>query len=158
MMRRLETIFPWNPPKSAYLTLKTHNSRHQSTSMKVTEVAFVGYPVSDVRRARDFYENVLGLTLTLDHELEDMPGKRWVEYDLGNITLAISNTWEPSGQSGPAIALEVDDLDEAVMKLKAAGTRFLADHMESPVCCFALISDPDGNAITIHKRKPSAAH
>lgn len=126
--------------------------------MNITEAAFIGYPVSDITRARNFYENLLGLTPgEFDHEIEGMPGKYWIEYDIGNITLAISNTWEPSGQGGPSVALEVENLEDAVSKLKAADVTILADRIESPVCCFALITDPDGNGITIHKRKGNGA-
>ena len=122
--------------------------------IKITEAPFVAYPVSDVSRARNFYENILGLSPgELDSEIEGMPGKYWIEYDLGNLTLAISNAWDPSGASGPSVALEVADLNEAVSHLKQAGVTFVADHIESPVCDFALIADPDGNGITIHKRK-----
>ena len=125
--------------------------------IKITEVAFVAYPVSDISRARNFYENVLGLSSgDMDDEIEGMPGKQWIEYELGNMTLAISNAWEPSGASGPTVAFEVPDLDEAVSQLKQAGVTFVADHIESPVCDFALITDPDGNSITIHKRKSQA--
>lgn len=56
--------------------------------------------------------------------------------------------------SGPSVAFEVESLDEAVSHLKQAGVTFLADYIETPVCSFALIADPDGNGITIHKRKP----
>jgi hypothetical protein len=28
------------------------------------------------------------------------------------------------------------------------------DTMETPVCHFAIVRDPDGNAVMIHKRKP----
>ena len=122
--------------------------------IRITEVAFVACPVSDITRARNFYENVLGLSPgTMDDEIEGMPGKQWIEYELSNMTLAISNAWEPSGASGPTVAFEVPDLDEAVSQLKQAGVTFVVDHIESPVCDFALITDPDGNSITIHKRK-----
>jgi predicted enzyme related to lactoylglutathione lyase len=86
-------------------------------------------------------------------ELEGMPGKYWIEYPVGDVTFAISNAWEPSGQSGPSIAFEVENLPETVSHLKAAGVRFIADNIETPVCSFALVTDPDGNGITIHKRK-----
>jgi predicted enzyme related to lactoylglutathione lyase len=56
------------------------------------------------------------------------------------------------------VAFEVDNLEEAVSELKKAGVTFVADHIESPVCSFALIADPDGNGITIHKRKPGSSH
>jgi predicted enzyme related to lactoylglutathione lyase len=121
---------------------------------KITEVAFIAYPVSDINRAREFYENLLGLQPgEVNHELEGMPGKYWIEYEVGDVTFAISNAWEPSGQSGPSVAFEVEDLQEAVSHLKKAGVAFLADNIESPVCTFALVTDPDGNGITIHKRK-----
>ena len=122
--------------------------------IRITEVAFIAYPVSDINRARDFYENLLGLPPgEFNHEIEGMPGKYWIEYEVGNVTLAISNAWETSGQSGPSVAFEVEDLQEAVSHLKKAGVRFLADNIETPVCSFALVADPDGNGITIHKRK-----
>jgi predicted enzyme related to lactoylglutathione lyase len=126
--------------------------------IRVTEVAFVAYPISDIPRARNFYENVLGLSPGgIENEIEGMPGKQWIEYELGNMTFAISNAWEPSGASGPSVAFEVPDLDEAVSQLKQAGVTFVADHIESPVCDFALITDPDGNGITIHQRKTATA-
>ena len=122
--------------------------------IKITEIAFTAYPVSDVNRARQFYEQVLGLSPgEFNHEIQGMPGKYWIEYEVGNGTLAISNAWEPSGASGPNVALEVEDLGAAVAHLKNAGATILADHIESPVCDFALITDPDGNGITVHKRK-----
>ncbi|MEO0796695.1 MAG: VOC family protein [Verrucomicrobiota bacterium] len=127
--------------------------------MKVTEAAFVGYPVTDIKRAREFYEGVLGLTTgEFDQEIESMPGKYWIEYELSNVTLAISNTWEPGSEGGPSVALEVEDLSAAMTKLKEAGANIIVEHMESPVCEFALITDPDGNGITIHKRKEGCQH
>jgi predicted enzyme related to lactoylglutathione lyase len=122
--------------------------------IKINEIAFIGYPVTDIKRARDFYENVLGLVPgELEQELEGMPGKYWIEYEVGNVAFAISNAWEPSGQSGPSVAFEVQNLAESVAHLKKAGVTFIEENIDTPVCSFALIADPDGNAITIHKRK-----
>ncbi|NNE91289.1 MAG: VOC family protein [Verrucomicrobiales bacterium] len=123
-------------------------------SIKVTDIAFVGYPVTELERARDFYERVLGLKCTLDHALEE-DGKRWIEYDIGQSALAISNIWPPSGQSGPTAALEVDDLDGARETLQAEeNVNVKSEVMESPGCRFFIIADPDGNDITIHQHKP----
>ena len=59
----------------------------------------------------------------------------------------------PKGKSnsGPSIAFEVDDFDTAMAELKEAGVNIVADRIESPSCKFSLITDPDGNGITIHK-------
>jgi predicted enzyme related to lactoylglutathione lyase len=122
--------------------------------INITEIAFVAYPVSNINRARDFYERLLGLTPgEFDRELEGMPGKYWIEYEVGNVAFAISNAWEPSGKSGPSVAFEVENLEDAISHLKKAGVSFFAENIETPVCSFALITDPDGNGITIHKRK-----
>src|ERR1700722_12782699 len=73
--------------------------------MKIVEIAFTGYPVTDMPRARAFYEDVLKLESTRTFESGD---RHWTEYDLGPSTFAISNMssedWKPSND-GPAIAL-----------------------------------------------------
>lgn len=122
-------------------------------SLKISEIAFIGYPVTDMKRSRDFYERILGLTIgEIDHEVPGMPGKVWVEYEIGSQTFAISNLWEPSGQDGPSVAFEVEGLEEAVTYLKNEGVKIVAEGIDTPVCRMALIEDPDGNGITIHKR------
>lgn len=120
--------------------------------INVTALAFTGYPVTDMPRARAFYEQVLGLKSTVVFEHD---GKHWIEYDIGAGTLAISNMaagmWKPSGD-GPSAALEVADFDAAVAALKAAKVKFLLEAMDSGVCRMAIISDPDGNSLCIHHR------
>ena len=119
--------------------------------IKVQSLAFVGIPVTDMKRARAFYEGILGLSLA-----EEMMGGQWVEYDLGNNTLAIANVgpqWTPSDQ-GTGAALEVDDFEGAVKWLKDQRVSFVVEAYESPCCRMAIIQDPDGNNIVIHKLKP----
>jgi len=121
--------------------------------IQVTEIAFTGYPVTDLPRARTFYEGLLGLKPGAVWESE---GKAWIEYDVGPATLAITNLaaeWKPS-TSGPAIALEVADFDAAIAALRAAGTRVLIEPTTSPVCRMTVVTDPDGNSLCIHKRNP----
>lgn len=122
--------------------------------MKITEIAFTVYPVSDIKRAREFYEEKLGLKVyeEVDYEKEGGPaGKYWIEYEVNGSIFAISNNLELSEQNG--VAFEVEDYEEAVATLKHAGVTFVTDRIDSPVCCLTLIVDPDGNLITIHKRK-----
>src|SRR6266581_8638511 len=110
--------------------------------MKVKEIGFVAIPVTDMKRARSFYENVLGLRV-----VEEMMSGKWVEYGVGDDTLAITNvsdTWRPSDQ-GTGAALEVEDFDEAIMRLKDGHVRFEAEPFETPCCYMAVIQYPDGN-------------
>jgi predicted enzyme related to lactoylglutathione lyase len=119
--------------------------------MKVTRIGFVAIPVTDMNRARAFYEGVLGLEAA-----REMMGGKWLEYDAEDNTLAIASLqtdWKPSVQ-GTGTALEVEDFEEAVNKLRLAVIPFAAEPFETPCCHMAVVQDPDGNKIIIHKLKP----
>ena len=119
--------------------------------MKVSKIGFVGIPVTDIARARQFYEGVLGLKPS-----EQMMGGQWVEYNLGGDTLAIGNVgeqWRPSDE-GTCVALEMEQFDEAIAELRKAKIKFDAEPFETPCCQMAVVQDPDGNKVIIHKLKP----
>ena len=119
--------------------------------MKIKAIGFVAIPVTDIKRARSFYEEVLGLKTS-----DEMMQGRWIEYDVGDNTLAIANvsdTWTPSDQ-GTGSALEVEDFDDAIKRLNDRHVRFAAKPFETPCCHMAVIQDPDGNKLMIHKLKP----
>jgi predicted enzyme related to lactoylglutathione lyase len=119
--------------------------------MKIKEIGFVAIPVTDMKRARSFYEEVLSLKMS-----DEMMGGKWIEYAIGDDTLAIANvgdTWTPSDQ-GTGAALEVEDFDEAIKRLKDRHVRFAAEPFETPCCHMAVVQDPDGNKLMIHKLKP----
>jgi len=120
--------------------------------MRVLEIAFVGYPVTDLPRARKFYEQTLGLPVS---RVFGDDTEAWVEYDLGANTLAIGNIspdWKPS-PGGGSVALEVENISAAVSRLKEDGHAPFFGPIETPACFMAVVSDPDGNSITIHQRK-----
>jgi predicted enzyme related to lactoylglutathione lyase len=119
--------------------------------MKIKEIGFVAIPVTDIPRARKFYEDVLGLPVS-----DQMMGGKWIEYAVGDDTLAIANVggqWTPSDQ-GTSGAVEVEDFDKAVKHLKNHRVRFAAEPFEMPCCRMAVVQDPDGNKLIIHKLKP----
>jgi len=120
----------------------------------IKEVAFVGYPISDVARARAFDENSLGLKLSEEHTFEG--GKVWIKHDIAGVSLALSDTWQHSGESGPSIALEVDETDQTLAGLISSGAPGYLQKIESPLCWLAVVGGPDGNALTIHQRKSSS--
>jgi predicted enzyme related to lactoylglutathione lyase len=118
--------------------------------MKVLSLAFTGIPVTDIKRARAFYEGVLGLKVS-----GEFGDGVWIEYEIGDGTLAISSVgdqWKPS-PDGTSVAMEVDNFEGAIKHLKEAKVPFAAENVESPVCRMAVVQDPDGNKIIIHKLK-----
>jgi len=119
--------------------------------IRYKEIAFIAYPVTDIVRARKFYEGVLGLKPNAPLKSED---PQWIEYDIGPGTLGIgcSPRWLPSQDGAPA-ALEVEDFDAAVATLREHKVPIIIGPMEMPSCHMATVRDPDGNKLTIHKRK-----
>ena len=121
--------------------------------MTITEIAFSSYAVTDISKARAFYEGVLRLKVTSETNL----GERghWIEYDIGPGTLGIGKApgWKPSAD-GCTVALEVADFEEAIASLQAAEVPVKMGPIETPVCRMIMVSDPDKNTVILHKRKP----
>lgn len=118
----------------------------------IKEIAYVTYAVVNVPKARNFYEKILGLKPSSVWEGE---GMLFVEYEIGPHTLAIgkgADNFKP-GLTGATVALEVDDFDKMIKKLKKHKIKFLLKPHETSMCHMAIIKDPDGNQLMMHKRK-----
>jgi predicted enzyme related to lactoylglutathione lyase len=117
----------------------------------VQRADFIGIPVSDLARADDFYGTTLGLRRNPNS------GGPWIEYELGNVALALISPevmgpdFEPRGHQMP-IAFRVPDVEEARRKLEAEGVEFHGEVIDSGVCYLANFIDPDGNALQLHRR------
>jgi len=117
--------------------------------IQVKELAYVYHAITDVARAREFYERLLGLKPGM--QVEFGPGQWWIEYDVAGQALAMTNAMP--GKPSSALALEVADLDEALKSARAAGARIVNEIMDFTPCRMFQIADPDGNEITLHQRK-----
>ncbi len=120
--------------------------------MEITEFAFVCYPVTNLAAARAFYEGKLGLKPS---NVWGDENQAFIEYEIGPHCLAITNFSPGSNPDsvGPAVALEVKDFDATIAGLKAANVRFHMEPTDCQPCSFAVICDPDGNKLFIHRRK-----
>ncbi len=111
-------------------------------------IAFTMYPVKDLARARRFYEDDLGLTLS--RSFFDC----WYEYDLAGGCFAITTNIEgvtPSAEAGGCLAFEVDDVDGCVERLRAKGILVKREPFSTPVCRMAVVVDSEGNGVILHK-------
>ena len=116
-----------------------------------SKIAFTMYPITNIDRARHFYEQVLGLEVGMDGGQGNM---HWVEYDLrGGGCLALTNTSRetPSAAAGGTIALEVDDLAALMGRLKSEGVEFTSDVVRGPNCQMAACLDSEGNSLLLHQ-------
>ena len=120
--------------------------------MKIVEIAFTGYPVTDMERARAFYEGVLKLESTRTVE---NPDGHWIEYDLGLSTFAISNMSRRNGNLRVMVRPLPSRSKISILRWPSfapSNVKFVLEPFETPVCRMAIVADPDGNSICIHKR------
>jgi predicted enzyme related to lactoylglutathione lyase len=120
------------------------------------KVAFTMYPITDVPRARKFYEETLGLKRG---SMGNQGEHYWIEYDLpegGCLGLTNFIPDKPSDSAGGTIAFEVADLDALIADLKSKGVTFKSDIIHSPVCRMAVCLDSEGNSILLHQLKPKS--
>ena len=121
-----------------------------ASGVDARRVDFVCLPTRDSKRAAVFYEETLGL------QRNPSSSDAWIEFETGNLTLALL-PFEYMGRSeftpnaGP-VALRVDDVEAGRRRLEAAGVEFHAETIDSGVCHMAPFSDPDGNALMLHNR------
>jgi catechol 2,3-dioxygenase-like lactoylglutathione lyase family enzyme len=116
----------------------------------VERVDYIRVPVTDMDAANHFYGELLGLRRN-----PNSPGDDWVEYELGNLTLAVmtphSHDYEFSPLPPSTLALRVPDVAAAKAELEAAGLE--VDEMwDSGACRGAGVTDPAGNRILLHHR------
>ena len=114
------------------------------------KVAFTMFSVVDAKRARAFYERVLGLT----RGLASSDGV-WTEYDLpGGGCLALFCHPDPKfarKPGGASVAFEVADLDALNRRLSKASVVYQGDMVHGPRCRMSNILDSEGNAIILHQ-------
>jgi len=114
------------------------------------QVDYIRVPVTDMEEANRFYGEVLGLARN-----PNSPGEDWVEYEIGNITLAIMTPHTHDYEFAPlppaTIALRVPDVAVAKAKLESAGLE-VSEMWDSGACRGAGVTDPAGNSILLHRR------
>jgi predicted enzyme related to lactoylglutathione lyase len=119
-------------------------------AQEVKRTDFVGILTTDLERAEPFYEQVLGLTRDPNHT------EGWPDFHTGNVSVVLTDvakTGDEFRPNGGAIALRVPDVAATRERLESEGVAFNFDEVyDSGVCHMAFFSDPDGNALMLHRR------
>jgi predicted enzyme related to lactoylglutathione lyase len=120
------------------------------TEQLISGVDFASMPTRDLDAAARFYGDVLGL-----HRSVYLPERSYAEFETGNLTLSVYNA-ERMGlghhTNQNAVALHVDDVEQARTTLADRGVEFQGDTFDTGVCHMAFFADPDGNALMLHHR------
>lgn len=124
----------------------------EAKATTVTGMDAVYYMTQDFKRARSFYENILGLKP--GPEISGGGGGSFVEYELHDgTTFGLGHMpgmpWHESG----GVMFSVGDVKAALDRVKAAGVPIDFDYMEREVCDMAWARDTEGNTFCLHRRK-----
>lgn len=114
--------------------------------------------VGNLDRSIDFYTNVLGMQLLRQQDYPD--GKftlAFVGYgdESANTVIELTHNWDTDhydlGEGYGHIAIEVDDVYEAVEELKERGGKVIraAGPMNAGTTIIAFIEDPDGYQVEL---------
>jgi catechol 2,3-dioxygenase-like lactoylglutathione lyase family enzyme len=101
--------------------------------------------IKDLKKAIEFYENVLGLQKK--YEFDDYAG-----FDCGGVELGVK-TWgelQPPRKGEPCIDFLVDNVDEVYRTLRGKGVKFLEKPKDTLWGAYAAtFTDPDGNVLQL---------
>ena len=118
--------------------------------IEVERVDYIRVPVKDIDEAKRFYGELLGLRRNPTSPHDD-----WLEYEVGNVTLAVmtphTHDYEFTPLPPGTLALRVPDVAAAKAKLESAGVQ-VNEMWDSGVCRGAGTRDPSGNPILLHHR------
>lgn len=118
----------------------------------ITKIAFIAHPTTDMRSMKSFYGDVLGLKSSADY------GDMWAEFDAPDGKSIALDTYTAKNVEGAGVymALESDDIDADVARVKDAGATIVKEtwtneHEGKEICKMALVQDPDGNMLMLHQ-------
>jgi predicted enzyme related to lactoylglutathione lyase len=132
------------------MTTTSDSSGIRDTSEFVRGVDFVGIPTHDLAAAARFYGETLGLPRSVY-----VPERNYSEFETANLTLSVYDPEKMGMQherNPNPIALHVDDVAAVRRALEERGVPFHGDILDTGVCHMAFFSDPDGNALMLHRR------
>jgi glyoxylase I family protein len=112
-------------------------------SVRVKRLDHASVRITDLARAKEFYEGLLGLATATRPDL-GFPGA-WYDVKGAQVHLiAHPGSFDDIDPTGPHLALEVEDLDAVKRLLDERGIRYL--HFGGPQLW---LRDPDGNVIEL---------
>ncbi|WP_206790194.1 glyoxalase superfamily protein [Amycolatopsis sp. MtRt-6] len=126
--------------------------------MPIQGVGKVVVGVADQARAKEFWSEVVGFTVTTDVPYDDQ-GRRWVEVTAPDGTvLVLSETPEDRPRSTADqlptsnFFLYADDVEKTYEELSAKGVEFPAKPEKQPWGWWSMFTDSEGNRFALQQR------
>ncbi|MGW5643250.1 glyoxalase superfamily protein [Saccharopolyspora sp. NPDC003752] len=129
--------------------------------MVVQGISKVVVPVRDQQRAKRFWSEVVGFTVTTDAPYDD-EGNRWVEVTapdgVSTLILSASETDQAifpvyDGIPSATFFLYADDIEQTYRELSAKGVEFSEPPVRQPWGWWSTFLDSEGNRVTLQQAR-----
>lgn len=105
------------------------------------EIASILYPTTDLDKAKAIFTTLLGAAPTTDSPY-------YVGYEVNGLQIGLVPGGHEDGVTGPLPYYGVDNVEQAVSDLEAAGAEVITPLRQvSPETIVAVVQDAEGNAI-----------
>ena len=111
------------------------------------KIAYTFYPVTDMDRALEFYQNVLGFNLLFRQD-------EWAEFEIGGQRLALhreNKTQNDPASSRAIVSFEARPIEKVIDSLKTKGVHFIGSLEVYPYGKLATFMDPDDNLLGLYE-------
>jgi methylmalonyl-CoA/ethylmalonyl-CoA epimerase len=124
-------------------------------AVHLDQIGQIAITVDDLARARNFYQNTLGMKFLFDAGTLSF-------FQCGDIRLMIAKPEEPAPRGGTILYFKVQDIHAAYAALQEKGVVFiqpphLVARMPDHDLWMAFLADPDDNKIGLMCEMPKAA-
>ena len=127
----------------------THFADHPDTApaLSLEKIGQIAITVDDIARARDFYQNTLGMKFLFD-------AGNLAFFQCGDIRLMLSTTEKPIPRGGTILYFKVDDIQATYSTFKQRGVKFIDEphliaNMPDHDLWMVFLNDSEDNTIGI---------
>lgn len=111
-------------------------------------IAYFWYPTTDMDRAVEFYQDLLGFKLLFK-------GEDWSEFDIAGQRLALCKVDTiHRGQTSPGVSFMAKPIEQVIDTLSRKGVTFVEELKIYPYGKLARFQDPDGNILGLYEPPP----
>jgi methylmalonyl-CoA/ethylmalonyl-CoA epimerase len=116
-------------------------------SVRLSEIGQIALTVQDFQRAKDFYQNTLGMQLLFD-------AGTMAFFQCGSIRMMLGTSPKPVSGEGTILYFRVADIHAVHAALKGSGVQIVqephvAARMKSHDLWLSFFTDPDGNTLAL---------
>jgi predicted enzyme related to lactoylglutathione lyase len=116
----------------------------------IDKIAYTWYPTTDMDRAVEFYQGILGFKLLFK-------GEDWSEFEIDGQRLALCKVDTlHQGRTSPGVSFMAQPIEIIIDTLSSKGVTFIEELKVYPYGKLVHFQDPDGNILGLYEPPPKS--